>query len=125
LEAFDMELTDRMIEKYLKSSKKQKSQMITQYCELTHVKRTTAVKRFERRKKKYLFKEGKTNRIHLRKEGQRRSTVLYIRVLCINVGDCLVVFVLRKCVRCRMYTCVCQSLFTMGVSRAAGLGKNQ
>lgn len=48
-----MELTDRMIEKYLKSSKKQKSQMITQYCELTHVKRATAVKRFERRKKKY------------------------------------------------------------------------
>lgn len=48
-----MELTNRMIEKYLKSSKKQKSQMITQYCELTHVKRATAVKRFERRKKKY------------------------------------------------------------------------
>jgi len=54
-----MELTNRMIEKYLKSSKKQKSQMITQYCELNHVKRATAVKRFERRKKKYLFKEGK------------------------------------------------------------------
>ncbi|HQD63414.1 MAG TPA: hypothetical protein PK894_07450 [Defluviitoga sp.] len=38
-----MELTNRMIEKYLKLSKKQKSQMITQYCELTHVKRATAV----------------------------------------------------------------------------------
>jgi len=56
-----MELTNKMIEKYLKSSKKQKSQMITQYCELTHVKRATAVKRFERGKKKYLFKEGKNN----------------------------------------------------------------
>jgi hypothetical protein len=48
MEAFDMELTKRMIEEYLKSSKKSKSEMITQYCDLTHVRRATAVKRFER-----------------------------------------------------------------------------
>ncbi len=68
-----MELTDRMIEKYLKSSKKQKSQMITQYCELTHVKRATAVKRFERRKEKYLFKEGKNKQDSSKKRGPKKK----------------------------------------------------
>jgi len=40
--------------KYLKSSKKEKSKIILYYCELTKVKRTLAVKRFERYKKRYL-----------------------------------------------------------------------
>ncbi|WP_158607748.1 hypothetical protein [Petrotoga sp. HWH.PT.55.6.1] len=45
MEAFDMELTKRLIEKYLKSSKKEKSEIISKYCELTKVKRATAVKK--------------------------------------------------------------------------------
>ncbi|MEN6590685.1 MAG: hypothetical protein ABFC76_04995 [Fervidobacterium sp.] len=48
MEAFDMELTKGMIEEYLKFSKKNKSVIITQRCNLTYVRRITTVDRFER-----------------------------------------------------------------------------
>jgi len=75
-----MELTKKMIEKYLNSSKKQKSQMITQYCELIHIKRAKAVKRFERYKKKYLFHESESKKGLSKKRGQRRNMNLYMKI---------------------------------------------
>lgn len=48
MEAFDMELTKGMIEEYLKFSKKNNGVIITQRCNLTYVRRITAVDRFER-----------------------------------------------------------------------------
>ncbi|MBP9518520.1 MAG: hypothetical protein KBE50_04275 [Fervidobacterium sp.] len=58
-----MELTKRMmIEEYLKSSKKNKSEMITQYCDLTHMRRTTAIKRFERCKRGNVKSKGDRRR---------------------------------------------------------------
>ncbi len=55
LKEFDMELIKRQIKEYLKWSKKIRSQIISQYCELTKVKRATAVKRFGRYRRRYLF----------------------------------------------------------------------
>lgn len=45
---FDMELTRRQAEDYQKVSKKQKGEIITQYCELTGVDRNLASKRFRK-----------------------------------------------------------------------------
>ncbi len=53
-----------LAEKYLKPSKKEKSEIISNYCELTKVKRAIAVKRFERYKKR---------------GGQRRSMNLFMK----------------------------------------------
>jgi hypothetical protein len=73
MEAFDMELTKRLIEKYLKSSKKEKSEIISKYCELTKVKRATAVKRFERYKKRYLFQERDTQKNSKKRRGPTKK----------------------------------------------------
>jgi hypothetical protein len=73
MEAFDMELTKRLIEKYLKSSKKEKSEIISKYCELTKVKRATAVKRFERYKKRYLFQERDTQKNSKKRRGPKKK----------------------------------------------------
>ena len=56
-EEFEMELLMRQFKEYLGASKKRKTQIITQYCELTGVKRKTARKRFSRFKRNYLFKD--------------------------------------------------------------------
>jgi len=74
-----MELTKRLIEKYLKSSKKEKSEIISKYCELTKVKRATAVKRFESIRIGICFKEETLKRIQKREEGQRRSMNLFMK----------------------------------------------
>jgi len=96
MEAFDMELTKRMIEEYLKSSKKSKSEMITQYCDLTHVRRATAVKRFERCKKG----DVKVKWVRLRKEGQRRNMNRFMNGSYKDVGNYQAMFVLRRYIRC-------------------------
>jgi|GEM_PF-2402532 len=48
LEEFDMDLLARLSQIYLKSKKKEKSKLLTQYQNLTGVSRQTAIKRFNR-----------------------------------------------------------------------------
>ncbi|RAO99969.1 hypothetical protein PW5551_00880 [Petrotoga sp. 9PW.55.5.1] len=57
-------LTNRMIEKYLKSSKKQKSQKIIQYCELTHVKELLLLRGLKDVRRNICLKKEKSNKIH-------------------------------------------------------------
>lgn len=45
---FDMELTQRQAQEYEKATKKQKGQIITQYCKLTRVSRNLTSKRFRK-----------------------------------------------------------------------------
>jgi hypothetical protein len=45
---FDMDLLRRLSQVYLKSKKKEKSKLLTQYQDLTGVSRQTAIKRFNR-----------------------------------------------------------------------------
>ncbi len=68
LNQFEMKLTQKLLKQYQKANKKEKSLIIDQYCQLTKVKRKTAIKRFNRAKinifpralkvKKFLEKRG-------------------------------------------------------------------
>lgn len=73
LKEFEMELIRRRFKEYLKASKKRKTQIISQYCELTGVKRKTAVKRFSRFRKNYLFKEEVPLRSRKSRRGRKRK----------------------------------------------------
>lgn len=60
---FDMELTQRQAQEYKKVTKKQKGQIITQYCKLTRVSRNLASKRFRkviRNPNPWILKESKS-----------------------------------------------------------------
>lgn len=61
MEEFDMELLRRQFKEYLKGSKREKSEILSQYCKLTGVRRKTAQKRFSRFIKDYLFKENSSS----------------------------------------------------------------
>ncbi len=50
LNQFEMKLTQKLLKQYQKANKKEKSLIINQYCQLTKVKRKTAIKRFNRAK---------------------------------------------------------------------------
>jgi hypothetical protein len=45
---FDMELTQKLLGRYKRASKKMKGQILTEYCQLTEVSRNTASKRFRK-----------------------------------------------------------------------------
>jgi len=48
LNQFDMKLTQKLLKQYKKANKKEKGLILDQYCQLTKVKRKTAIKRFNR-----------------------------------------------------------------------------
>ncbi len=73
LKEFEMELIKRQIKEYVKGSKKKKSQIISQSCELTKVKRATASKRFGRFVKRYLFKESSYKKSLSWRRGPKRK----------------------------------------------------
>ena len=73
LKEFEMELLKRQFKEYLGASKKRKTQIITQYCELTGVKRKTAIKRFSRFKRNYLFKDEFSSTRRNTKRGRKKK----------------------------------------------------
>ena len=73
IKEFEMELLRRQFKEYLKARKKEKSRIITQYCEITGVKRGTATKRFSRFKKSYLFKEKDSFKGRSKRGGRKRK----------------------------------------------------
>jgi len=48
MEAFDMELLNRLAKSYNTLNKQSKTVLLNEYCRLTKINRKTAIKRFER-----------------------------------------------------------------------------
>ncbi|HSE84576.1 MAG TPA: hypothetical protein VLB01_08530, partial [Thermodesulfobacteriota bacterium] len=52
---FDMKLTQKLLNRYKRASKKMKGQVLTEYCQLTEVSRNTASKRFRKQIMKSIY----------------------------------------------------------------------
>ncbi|HSE83346.1 MAG TPA: hypothetical protein VLB01_02215, partial [Thermodesulfobacteriota bacterium] len=52
---FDMKLTQKLLNRYKRASKKMKGQILTEYCQLTEVSRNTASKRFRKQRIKGIY----------------------------------------------------------------------
>lgn len=61
MEAFEMELIKRQIDRYIKADRKTKKKMIDEYLRITAIKRKAAIKRFNRFIKPDKFKSEKTS----------------------------------------------------------------
>ncbi len=75
MEAFDMELIKRQIDKYIKADRKTKKKMINEYIRLTGIKRKTAIKRFNRFIKPDRFK---TKRIYIKRGRPAHWIIIFV-----------------------------------------------